>query len=60
MKMQVESCCEAHDKAYHHSGISRQDADLALYQCVRDGGRQKFAYAMWLFVRTFGWMFYRS
>lgn len=59
MKLQVETCCEGHDKAYHGSGLTRKQADDALYACLVQE-RPKFAYAAWVIVRTFGWMFYKG
>lgn len=59
MKLQVESCCERHDQAYHGSGMTRKQADDALYYCIAQE-RPTFAYAVWLGVRLFGWAFYRK
>ena len=59
MKLQVETCCEMHDKAYSRSGMSRKQADAELYACIAQE-RPKFAYVVWLGVRLFGWMFYRA
>lgn len=57
MKLQVENCCEAHDTAYTGT-VTRQQADQQLYDCIAQE-RPKFAYVVWLGVRTFGWLFYK-
>ena len=59
MKFQVESCCEAHDRAYQSGGTgTRAEADLALYACLAPT-RPVFAWTAWLIVRAFGWLFWR-
>lgn len=61
MKMAVESCCEAHDKAYGRpgTGLTRPEADIILYNCLYDSGRPKFAALVWIGVRLLGWMFWQ-
>lgn len=60
MKTQVETCCQAHDKAYGKNGTgTRAEADLALWNCLRPD-RPKFGYVVYLAVRLFGWIFWRK
>ena len=60
MKLAVESCCEAHDRAYTRGATgTRAEADLALYACLRGSGRRVFAWVVWLVVRAFGWVRWR-
>ncbi len=56
----AESCCEQHDKHYQTGDISRWDADLRLYRCIRDSGRPVHAVIAFIAVRLFGWLFYRG
>ena len=59
MKLQVETCCEQHDRAYSAGSLAtRADADRALYDCIACE-RPKFAWVVWAGVRTFGWLFYK-
>lgn len=61
MKMAVESCCEAHDRAYGRTGTgTRAEADLALYCCLAESGRPRFAFVAWLVTRAFGWILWRK
>lgn len=61
MKLAVENCCEQHDKNYGtDSQVSRHDADVLLYQCLLRSGRPVFARVVYLFVRLFGWIFYKG
>ena len=60
MKLAVESCCEAHDKAYSQgSNVSRRDADMELYACLAHS-RPVFARLVYMVVRLFGWLFYKE
>lgn len=60
MKMAVESCCEAHDRAYTRGSTgTRKEADLALYHCLKPT-RPIFAWVVYRFVRAFGWLFWRT
>ena len=60
MKLQVETCCERHDKDYAAgSGITRKQADDTLYTCIAIE-RPNFAYMVWAGVRLFGWLFYHK
>lgn len=64
MKMSVETCCSEHDKQYSLEGIlSRREADHDLWYCLamdKENPRPLFAYAAWLIVRGFGWVFYHK
>lgn len=57
MKLQVENCCEAHDRAYGAKTGTRKQADDALYLCLKTE-RPVFAYMVWLATRAFGWIFW--
>lgn len=60
MKLAVESCCEAHDRAYSQgSTVSRREADRQLYACLAPS-RPVFARLVYVGVRLFGWLFYKG
>lgn len=58
MKMAVESCCAAHDRAYAERTGTRAEADRALYDCLKST-RPIFAWFVYVTVRVFGWLFWR-
>jgi hypothetical protein len=59
MKLAVESCCEAHDRAYTKGSLgTRREADWQLWACLATQ-RPIFAYAVWVGTRLFGWIFYK-
>jgi hypothetical protein len=47
-----KQCCVAHDEAYWYGGdpAVRDEADLAMRECIRRQGYPVLAYIMWLFV----------
>lgn len=58
---ETQTCCERHDAAYSAgSGATRLQADTALLICVSAAGMPWRAIAMFLAVRTFGWLHYRG
>lgn len=52
------SCCQEHDLAYSKRLVSRSEADLKLYECIRERGRPKTAIIVYIAVRVFGWIWW--
>lgn len=55
--------CRRHDKIYSKdskSNFSRLQADNQLFLDVKNSGHPIHATVMWLGIRCFGWMFWKS
>lgn len=51
-------CCKLHDKRYDNKRITRKQADLLLFRCVRRKSNVFFASLMWAGARVGGWYYY--
>ncbi len=58
-----DDCCYQHDFDYGRGwqyGITREQADVELHDCVNASGHPVVANLMWLAVRTFGYSHYEN
>jgi hypothetical protein len=58
-----QDCCEQHDFDYNFGwkyGITKQQADYALWACVSDSGHPVVANLIYDAVHIFGWKFYQT
>ena len=54
----IGDCCKQHDEDFYNQNISKEVADKKLFKCVRSKTNVVLASAMWIAVRTFGYIFW--
>lgn len=52
------SCCDEHDKDYFIKRLTRKEADIKLYNCIRLKHGKTTAKIYYFFVRCFGGFFF--
>ena len=53
-------CCARHDRRYENKRLTRLEADILLYRCVKHKSNLINAAIMFSGVRLFGWYFYKG
>lgn len=53
-----ETCCNRHDFDYLTKRVTRAEADLKFYRCVKRSGKPIIAAVYYVGVRLFGWYFW--
>lgn len=56
----IGCCCKGHDKRYANKRLTRLQADILLFKCVKRKANVILAATMFSFVRAFGWYFYNK
>ena len=51
-------CCARHDKRYANKRLTRYQADILLYRCVKCKSNRFIASLMFIGVSFFGWIRY--
>ena len=51
-------CCKRHDRRYANQRLTRYQADILLYRCVKRKSNIGMASLMFVGVRLFGWSRY--
>lgn len=53
-------CCKRHDRRYDNKRLTRWQADILLFRCVKRKSNVVLAALMWSGVRLGGWYYYNK